>query len=76
MRVGVCIPTYDRYGDGEVLRRLIVEAERHGYDSVWFGDHIVVPSYATKQTDPHWYDAVSCAIFTGLSAGHIGSECS
>jgi probable F420-dependent oxidoreductase len=62
MRVGVCIPTYDRYGDGAVQRRLIVEAERLGFDSVWFGDHIVVPSYATKQTDPHWYDAVSCAI--------------
>ena len=28
MRFGVCIPTYDRYGDPEVLRRLIAEAER------------------------------------------------
>jgi probable F420-dependent oxidoreductase len=62
MRVGVCIPTYDSYGDAKVQRRLIVEAERCGFDSVWFGDHIVVPSYATRQTDPHWYDAVSCAI--------------
>lgn len=62
MRIGVCIPTYDAYGDGEVQRRLIVEAERYGFDSVWFGDHILVPSYAVKQTDPHWYDAVATAI--------------
>jgi|KBSMisStandDraft_5_1062788.scaffolds.fasta_scaffold356780_1 probable F420-dependent oxidoreductase len=69
MRIGVCIPTYDRYGDGAVQRDLIVEAERLGFDSVWFGDHILVPSYATKQTDPHWYDAVSTAIFgAGLTS--------
>src|SRR5579884_1594762 len=63
MRIGVCIPTYDAYGDREVLRRLIVEAEALGYDSVWFGDHILVPGYAVRQTDPHWYEAMTCAIF-------------
>lgn len=61
MRFGVCIPTYDRYGDPDVLRRLIVEAERLGFDSVWFGDHIVVPDYATSMTDPHWYEAITTA---------------
>ncbi|RYD84598.1 MAG: TIGR03619 family F420-dependent LLM class oxidoreductase, partial [Sphingomonadales bacterium] len=61
MRFGVCIPTYDRYGDPAVLRRLICEAERLGYDSVWFGDHIVVPEYATAMTDPHWYEAITTA---------------
>lgn len=61
MRFGVCIPTYDQYGDPAVLARLIREAERIGYDSVWFGDHIVVPRYATAMTDPHWYEAITTA---------------
>lgn len=63
MRFGVVIPTYDRYGDAGVLRRLICEAESLGYDSVWFADHLIVPGYAVRQTDPHWYEALSCAIF-------------
>jgi probable F420-dependent oxidoreductase len=61
MRFGVCIPTYDRYGDPVVLQHLIREAERLGFDSVWFGDHIVVPGYATAMTDPHWYEAITTA---------------
>jgi probable F420-dependent oxidoreductase len=62
LRIGVVIPTYDRYGDAGVIRRLIGDAERLGYDSVWFGDHLIVPGYAVRQTDPHWYEALSCAI--------------
>ncbi len=62
MRVGVVIPTYDSYGNAGVIRRLIGEAEVLGYDSVWFGDHLIVPGYAVRQTDPHWYEAMSCAI--------------
>jgi probable F420-dependent oxidoreductase len=62
MRVGLVIPTYDSYGNAGVIRRLICEAEVLGYDSVWFGDHLIVPGYAVRQTDPHWYEALSCAI--------------
>lgn len=62
MRVGVVIPTYDQYGDAAVIRRLIGEAEALGYHSVWFGDHIVVPEYAIRRTDPHWFEAMTCAI--------------
>jgi probable F420-dependent oxidoreductase len=62
VRIGVVIPTYDHYGNAGVIRRLIGDAERLGYDSVWFGDHLIVPGYAVRQTDPHWYEALSCAI--------------
>jgi alkanesulfonate monooxygenase SsuD/methylene tetrahydromethanopterin reductase-like flavin-dependent oxidoreductase (luciferase family) len=62
VKIGVVIPTYDHYGDAGVIRRLIGDAERLGYDSVWFGDHLIVPGYAVRQTDPHWYEALSCAI--------------
>ena len=69
MRFGVCVPTYDQYGDREVLARLIGEAERLGYDSIWFGDHIVVPGYATAMTDPHWYEAITtAAVGIGLTS--------
>jgi probable F420-dependent oxidoreductase len=63
MRVGVVIPTYDRYGDASVLRRLILKAEELNFDSVWFSDHLLVPDYAVQYTDPHWYEAISCALF-------------
>lgn len=66
MKIGVCIPTYDQYGRPEVFRDLVLAAEAFGYDSVWFGDHIVVPGYATDRTDPHWYDALACAL-TGMA---------
>jgi probable F420-dependent oxidoreductase len=62
LRIGVVIPTYDHYGNAGVIRRLIGDAERLGYDSVWFGDHLIVPGYAVRQTDPHWFEALSCAI--------------
>jgi len=63
MRFGVVVPTYNDFASSEVLRRLILEAEALNYDSVWFGDHIVVPSYAVRQTDQRWYEALSCAMF-------------
>lgn len=63
MRFGVVIPTYDDFADPDVLRQLICEAEALNYDSAWFGDHIVVPGYAVRQTDSQWYEALSCALF-------------
>lgn len=69
VQIGVVVPTYDDYGNAGVIRRLIGDAERLGYDSVWFGDHLIVPGYAIRQTDPHWYEALSCAIL-GLGLTH------
>ena len=65
MKVGVVIPTYDQYGQSDVIRGLIGAAETLGYDSAWFGDHIVVPEYAKDYTDPHWFEALTCA-FAGI----------
>jgi probable F420-dependent oxidoreductase len=61
MRFGVVIPTYGRFGDPDALRRLVDQAEAVGFDSAWFGDHVVVPGYAAGPTDPHWYEALTCA---------------
>jgi len=62
MRIGVVVPTYDQYGNAEAIFRLFREAETLGFHSVWLGDHIVVPTYAAKYTDPHWFEAMTCAI--------------
>jgi alkanesulfonate monooxygenase SsuD/methylene tetrahydromethanopterin reductase-like flavin-dependent oxidoreductase (luciferase family) len=62
MKFGVVIPTYDQYGVGREFFRLVQAAESFGYDSVWLGDHIIVPGYATEYTNPHWFDAITCAI--------------
>jgi probable F420-dependent oxidoreductase len=62
MRFGVVIPTYGRFGDPTAIRALIDQAEAVGFESAWFGDHVVVPGYAADATDPHWYEALTCAI--------------
>jgi probable F420-dependent oxidoreductase len=62
MRLGVVVPTFDHFGAGAVITDLIAVAEDLGFDSVWFGDHVVVPDYAVHLTPPNWFDALACAI--------------
>lgn len=62
MRIGVVIPTYDQFVRGELFRTIVTEIEKLGYDSAWFGDHIVFPGTLPDYLDPCWLDAVSCAL--------------
>ena len=43
MRFGVAIPQSGPFADAEVQRRLAVEIEALGFDSVWVSDHVIVP---------------------------------
>jgi probable F420-dependent oxidoreductase len=50
MKFGVCLPTF-RYGAEptmEHLVRVVEAAEGSGYDSVWAGDHVLVPAEAKR----------------------------
>lgn len=50
MKFGVCLPTF-RYGAEPTvdhLERVIEAAEGSGFDSVWAGDHVLVPSDAKR----------------------------
>jgi probable F420-dependent oxidoreductase len=50
MKFGVCLPTF-RYGaepSVDHLGRVIEAAESSGFDSVWAGDHVLVPSEAKR----------------------------
>lgn len=50
MKFGVCLPTF-RYGAEPTPEHITViasRAEELGYDSVWVGDHVLVPSRETR----------------------------
>jgi probable F420-dependent oxidoreductase len=62
MRIGVVIPTFDQFAQGEIFARICRTLEALGYDSAWFGDHVVMPQSAPDYMDPLWLDALTCAI--------------
>jgi probable F420-dependent oxidoreductase len=43
MKLGVCIPNYGETSTPEALKRVSVQAERSGFDSVWCTDHLLMP---------------------------------
>ena len=61
MRIGVVIPSFDRYADPAVFRQLIEVVEALGFDSAWFGDHIVFPAERPDYIGSSWLDAMACA---------------
>jgi probable F420-dependent oxidoreductase len=60
---GVVIPSWGEYGDPGRIREVVVAAEELGYDTAWFGDHVVIPDYAAHISAPNWYEPLSCCIF-------------
>lgn len=57
MKFGVCLPTF-RYGAEPTvdhIEKITLAAEQLGYDSVWVGDHVLVPADKKRMrffTDP------------------------
>jgi probable F420-dependent oxidoreductase len=43
MKFGVCVPNYGESSSTEALRKVALEAERAGCDSLWTTDHILMP---------------------------------
>jgi probable F420-dependent oxidoreductase len=63
MRFGVVIPTWgDYWGNEAPVTEAIMAADRLGYHTAWFGDHIVIPEYAAHLSPPRWLDALVCAV--------------
>lgn len=54
MKVGVQLPLHVETADGPAIRRFITEVEELGYDSVWLGDHVVLPE-TIKDTSSYPY---------------------
>lgn len=61
MRIGIVIPSFDRYADPAIFRQLVEEVEALGFDSAWLGDHIVFPADRPDYMGDSWLDAVTCA---------------
>jgi probable F420-dependent oxidoreductase len=59
---GVVVPTWGAFGDPGKIRRLVTEAETLGFASIWVGDHLLLPDYATALSPANWYEAVSCCL--------------
>lgn len=66
MKFGVVVPSWGQFADPAAVRDLVVAAEDLGYDSAWFGDHIVVPEYAARLSRPEWLESLMCCM-TALS---------
>ncbi len=43
MKFGVCVPNYGETCSREAIRKIAIEAESGGYDSVWCTDHVLMP---------------------------------
>jgi probable F420-dependent oxidoreductase len=61
MRIGVVIPTFDRFAERTAFERLVRHTEELGFDSAWFGDHVVFPVDRPDYMGSSWLDAVACA---------------
>lgn len=47
MKFGIAVPAYGSAAQGSAIPDLVAAAEELGFDSIWWPDHIAVPSYAT-----------------------------
>ena len=43
MKLGVCVPNYGETSTPDAIKRIAVEAEQAGFDSVWCTDHLLMP---------------------------------
>jgi probable F420-dependent oxidoreductase len=61
MQYGLVVPTYGDWGDPAAIRDGVRAAEDLGFDTVWFGDHVVVPTYAAHISPPNWFEPLASA---------------
>ena len=71
---GYVIPSVGPFTEPAAFADLVQAGEELRYADVWFGDHVVVPSYATGLTRPDWIDPLTACAFvlgrtTTLRAG-------
>jgi len=60
---GVVIPSWGDYGDPARIREVVLAAEALGFNTAWFGDHVVIPDYAAHISAPNWFEPLTCCIF-------------
>jgi probable F420-dependent oxidoreductase len=72
----VVVPSVGEFADPLVDADLLQQIEELGFDSVWFGDHVVVPDYASALMSEDWLEPISrCLIGLGrTSTLRFGTE--
>lgn len=63
MQYGVVIPANSQFADATAFADLVDAAEALGYHTAWFGDHIVIPSYAARLSSPQWIEPLAACLF-------------
>jgi probable F420-dependent oxidoreductase len=61
MKFGVAVPTWGPFADLGALSDFVGLVEELGYESVWFADHVAVPTYATDRFDPPMLEPLALA---------------
>jgi probable F420-dependent oxidoreductase len=61
MRIGVVVPTFEPYTSRARFAETVEAIEELGFDSAWFGDHIVFRADRPEYLGSSWMDAVACA---------------
>ncbi|MGN6472730.1 MAG: LLM class flavin-dependent oxidoreductase [Mycobacteriales bacterium] len=70
MRFGIAVPAYGDAVHGSAIPDLVVAAEEFGFDSIWWPDHIAVPSYAAavNLSPPFLEPLAACAWGLGATS--------
>jgi hypothetical protein len=68
VKIGFQLPQYGAFAGPDALRRMATAVEKQGFDSVWVGDHIVIPRPFVDRFSRVFYEAFTtlafCAGFT------------
>ena len=62
VQFGAVVSAWGEHGDPSHVHALVSAAEDLGYDTAWFGDHVVIPGYARHVSHPNWYEPLACCL--------------
>jgi probable F420-dependent oxidoreductase len=66
---GVVLPAFGPLASLGTFNDAVDTIEGLGFDDVWFGDHVAVPSYAAHVTRPEWLEPLSaCMLALGRTS--------
>src|SRR6266446_3502115 len=67
MKFGVCVPNYGESSSTESLRKVALEAERAGCDSLWTTDHILMPKNSGTPYERIFDSITTLAYFAAIT---------
>jgi probable F420-dependent oxidoreductase len=64
MKLGFQLPQYGTFAGPAVIRRMALAIEERGFDSVWCGDHLVIPRPYEDRFSRVFYEVFTTLAFT------------